>query len=208
MENNELQKIWKNIDKEIDRKSEIELNLLLTSKAKQTINKFLGILFISLIVCISVLIYVTITAINRIDDTIYVINNIVLAFVTLLSLVSGLYLWYKMQTNKYNLPLKNWLEIRIKLLSKGLTGRFCKLYLVTIPFIYILVVLSIHVYFENKLFVDVLNTEESVIGLLVGSIIGLSVSYFAAWKIRKFQLSNLEFLNDLYARIENENCSS
>ena len=41
MENNELQKIWKNIDIEINQKSKDELNLLLTSKTRQTINKFL-----------------------------------------------------------------------------------------------------------------------------------------------------------------------
>ena len=92
---------------------------------------------------------------------------------------------------------------RIRLLSKWLTGRFSKLYLFVIPILYILTVLSIHVYYENKSFIDVLNTEESVIGLIVGAPIGLFVSYFAVRRIRRYQLNNLNFLKDLYGRLCN-----
>ncbi len=201
MENNELQKIWKTIDTEINQKSKDELNLLLTSKTKQTINKFLAIIGTSVLICIGLLIFLTITSLNRRNDLIYLINNITLGAVTLISLISGLLVWYKIQNYKYNQPLKNWLESRIHLLSKGLTGSFSKLYLFLIPFLYFLTVLSIHVYFENKLFIDVLTTEESIIGLIVGAIIGLTVSYIAAKQIRKYQLHNLEFLKDLHSRL-------
>jgi uncharacterized membrane protein YraQ (UPF0718 family) len=103
----------------------------------------------------------------------------------------------------YNQPLKNWLEARINLLSKWLTGRFSKLYLFSIPLIYVLTIFSIHVYFENKLFIEVLSTEESVIGLIVGTAIGLLISYSLAKKIRQYQIHNLEFLKDLHARLGN-----
>jgi hypothetical protein len=202
MENNELQKIWKTIDSEIILKSKDELNLLLTSKARQTINKFLVIVCISTLVCVGLLIYLTITSLNRQHDLIYLINNAILGIVTIIALISGLLSWYKMQNNKYNQPLKNWLEERIKLLSEWLTGRFSRLYLFLIPLLYILTVLSIHVYFENKSFIEVINTEESIISLLVGTPIGLFVSYFGAIKIRKYQLRNLEFLKDLHNRLE------
>jgi len=203
MENNELQKIWKTIDIEINQKSKEELNLLLTSKTKQTINKFLVIMSISILVCIGLLIYLTITSLNRQNDLIYLINNATLGIVTIISLISGLLSWYKIQNNKYNQPLKSWLEARINLLSKWLTGRFSKLYLFLIPFLYVLTVLSIHVYFENKSFIEVINTEESIIGLIVGTPVGLFVSYFAVRKIRKYQLHNLEFLKDLHGRLCN-----
>jgi hypothetical protein len=68
----------------------------------------------------------------------------------------------------------------------------------------VLIVLSIHVYFEHKLFLEVLKTEESLIALIVGAPIGIFVSYYAARKIRKYELSNLEFLEDLYGRVINE----
>lgn len=201
MENNELQRIWKTIDTEINHKSKDELNLLLMSKTKQTINKFLAIMSISILVCVGLLIYLTITSLNRQNDLIYLINNTTLGIVTLTSLISGLLSWYKIQNNRHNQPLKNWLEVRINLLSNWLTGKFSKLYLFVIPFLYVLIVLSIHVYFENKSFIEVLNTEESVIGLIVATPIGLFVSYYSAKKIRKYQLHNLEFLKDLYGRL-------
>jgi hypothetical protein len=201
MENTELQKIWKSVDAEINEKSKDELNLLLTSKAKQIINKFLGIIVTSIIVCIGVLVFVTITALNRKDDSIYLVNNITLGIVTIIALLSGIYSWYKIQNNKFNQPLKNWLEVRINLLSKGLTGRLSKLYLFLIPALYILIILSIHVYFEHKSFIDVFKTEESIIALIVGTPIGLFVSYYGSRKIRKYQLRNLKFLQDLHNRL-------
>ena len=203
MENNELQKIWKTIDTEINQKSKDELNLLLTSKAKRTINKFLVVMSISILICTGLLIYLTITSLNRQNDLIYLINNATLGIVTIISLISGLLSWYKIQNNRYNQSLKNWLETRINLLSKWLTGKFSNLYLFLIPFLHVLTVLSIHVYFENKSFIEVLNTQESIIGLIVGAPIGLFVSYFGARKIRKYQLHNLEFLKDLHGRLCN-----
>jgi hypothetical protein len=201
MENNELQKIWKNVDIEINEKSKDELNLLLTSKAKQTINKFLFIISISTLICLGLLIYLTITSLNRQDDVIYIVNNIILGVVAMISLFSGLRSWNKLHNNKYHQPLKNWLEVRINLLSKWLTGSFSKLYILLVPFLCILTVLSIHVYFENKLFIEVLKNDESIIGLIVGTLMGLFISFYGAIKIRKHQLQNLEFLIDLHHRL-------
>jgi len=161
----------------------------------------LVIMGVSIFICTGLLTFLAITALNRQNDLIYIINNVTLGIVTLISLLSGLLTWYKIQNNRYNKPLKNWLETRINLLSKWLTGRYSKLYLYLIPLLYVLTVLSIHVYFENKPFIDVLNTEDSVIGLIVGAPIGIFVSYFGARKIRSYQLNNLEFLKDLHNRL-------
>jgi hypothetical protein len=61
--------------------------------------------------------------------------------------------------------------------------------------------MSIHVYFEKKSFLEVIKAEESIIGLLVATPIGLFVSFFTIWKIRKYQLNKLLFLKDLYCRL-------
>ena len=201
MENDELQKIWKNIDTEINLKSNDELSLLLASVTRQTINKFLFIIGFGIISGLGFLIYLIITSLNRQHDMIYLANNATLGIITGISLSSGLMSWYKLQNNRYNQPLKNWLELRISLLSKWLTGKYNKLYLLLIPFIYILTILSIHVYFENKPYIEVLRTGESLSGLIVGTSIGLFVSFFAVNKIRKYQLKNLEFLKGLYSRL-------
>ncbi|HEY4784924.1 MAG TPA: hypothetical protein VIH57_02695 [Bacteroidales bacterium] len=198
MENNELQNIWKNIDSEINLKSKDELNLLLIAKTKKTINKFLYVISISIFVCIGLIVFLIITALDRKTDIYYQINNLTLCLVAVIALVSSLQGWYKMQNNRYNQPLKSWLEERINSLSKELTGRFSKLYLFLIPILYVLTTLSIRVYFENKPFIEVLKTEESVIGLIVSAPIGLFVSYFSAKKIRKYYLKNLEYLKKLH----------
>jgi hypothetical protein len=203
MEDLELQKIWKTFDNEINYKSKDELNLLLKSKAKQTLNKFLIIISTSTITSIGLIIFLLITSINRQSDLIYLINNSILGVITIISLVLGLYSWRKVQKNKFNLSSRDWLKERINILSKGLTGKFNKLYLFVIPLLYVLIVLSIHVYFEHKSFVEVLNTKESVIGLIVAAPIGLFVSFFTVRKIRKYQLKNLQFLKDLYGRLCN-----
>lgn len=201
MENNELQKIWKNVDIEIHQKSKEELNLLLSSVTRQTINKFLFIISIGILSGIGLLFFLTITSISRKDDLYYLMNNLTLGIIAIISLVSGLMSWYKLYNNKYNQSLKNWLEVRINHLSKLLTGKFNRLYLILIPIIYVLTILSIHVYFENKPFIEVLHTEESISGLVAGTIIGLLFSYFAVIKIRRYELKNLDFLKDLYGRI-------
>lgn len=203
MENSELQSIWKSINTEIHEKSKDELNLLLKSKAKQTINKFIAIMSISIVVSVGLLVFLTITLMNRQNDLVYLINNFTLGIVTIISLTAGLISWYKLQNNKYHQSLEQWLSNRIDLLSGWLTGKRSKLYLFLIPVLYILTVLSIHVYFEQKPFLEVLNTEDSVFGLIVAAPVGLFISYYAVRKIRKFQLQNLQFLKDLHHRIVN-----
>ena len=204
MENNELQKIWKDSDREIHQKSKDELNLLLASITRNTIYKFLYIIGTGILSGIGLLIFLTFTSLNRLDDPIYLINNITLGIICLISIVSGLMSWYKLQNKEPNQSLRNWLEVRINHLSKLVKGKFNKLYIIILPIIYALTVLSIHVYFENKPFLDVLGTGESMIGLIIGTPIGLFVSFFAVRKIRKHELTNLEFLKDLYNRLCNE----
>jgi hypothetical protein len=197
MENNEFQNTWKSIDSGIGLKSREELNNLLITKVRKTINKFLCVFGFSILVCTGLIIFLIITALNRKNDLLYQFNNLALALITLIALVSSLYAWYNMQNNRYNQSLKNWLEERILPISKGLTGRFRNLHLVLIPLLYAMTVLSIHVYFEEKPFLEVLRNEESIIALLVGAPIGLFVSFFGARKIRKYHLKNLEHLKEL-----------
>ena len=204
MENNELQIIWKDSDREIHQKSKDELNLLLASITRNTIYKFLYIMGAGILSGIGLLIFLIFTSLNRLDDPIYLINNMTLGIISLISIVSGLISWYKLQNKEPNQSLRNWLEVRINHLSKLVKGKSNKLYVMILPIIYALTVLSIHVYFENKPFLDVLGTGESMIGLIIGTPIGLFVSFFAVRKIRKHELTNLEFLKDLYNRLCNE----
>jgi len=50
-------------------------------------------------------------------------------------------------------------------------------------------------------FLEVMKNEESIIGLVIGFLIALLVSYFLISKIRKYQIKNLEFLKGLYGHL-------
>jgi hypothetical protein len=201
METKDLQNIWKNVDSEISLKSTDELNQILSIKIRKTMNKFLVILSIDVIVCIGLIVFLVITGLNRQNDILYQVNNCVLGTITLTSLIVSLLSWKKIQNNKFNLSVKDWLEQRIKLISGWLLGKYSKLYIAIIPILLVLINLSIHVYYEYKPFVAVMNDGESIYGLITGFVIGLFVSLYAMKKIRKYQIHNLEYLKSLYSSL-------
>lgn len=201
MENNELQKIWKNIDSEIDLKTTGQLNQLLDNKIRKTFNKFFLILSIDIIVSFGLIVFLIVTALNRQDDLFYLINNTILFLITFSALIISIFSLNKLNRNQCNLSLKDWLEKRINLLSKWLLGKYSKLYIVIIPILLVMINISIHVYYEYKPFVEAMKSEESIIGLIVGFLVGLFVSYYAINKIRKYQIKNLEFLKELYTQL-------
>ena len=201
MGNTELQRIWKNIDSEIDLKTSGELNQLLNNKIRKTINKFFIILSIDIIVSVGLIVFLVVTALNRQDDIFYLINNTILCFITFSALIISLLSLNKLNRNQRNLSLKDWLEQRIKMLSRWLLGKYSKLYLVLIPLLLMMINISIHVYYEYKPLVEVMKSEESIVGLFVGFLVGLFVSYYAINKIRKYQIKNLEFLKELHAQL-------
>ena len=201
METNEFQNIWKNAGSEINFKSSDELNQILTAKIRKTINKFLLILGIDIVVCIGLIVFVVITALNRHNDILYLVNNSMLGTITLTSLIVSLLSLKKIQNNKYNLSIKDWLEQRIKLLSGWLLGKYSKLYVVIIPILLVLINLSIHVYYEYKPFMSVMRDGESIFGLIIGFAVGLVVSFYALKKIRKYQIDMLEFLKKLHSSL-------
>ncbi len=203
METNELQNIWKNIDAGINLKTIDELNHALTDKIRKTINTFLFIIGLDVIVCVGLIVFLIITTLNRPGDIIYQVNNSIICLITLIGLIGSLYSWNKLKHNKFNLSLKEWLEQQIKLLSNWLLGKYSKLYIVLIPILFVMINLSIHVYYEHQPFIEVMKNEESIYGLIAGFIIGLFVSYFMVNKIRKYQLKKLEFLKGLHGRLCN-----
>lgn len=201
MENNDLLKLWNSVDFSKNTRSIEELNLLLGFKARQSLNRIMLITALSVFVSVGLLTFLLITSLARLNDFYYLLNNTILALITLFSLVSGIYSWHRIANTPLNLSLKEWLEWNIDLLSRWIEGRHFQLYKFLIPFLYLLVVLSIHVYFEEKLFIEVLSTEESLIGLCFGTIAGLSVAFYGVAKIRKYQLKNLDFLRNMLKRL-------
>lgn len=199
MGNDELQKLWKNF--EIKPKPKEELNILLTSKARAAMNKLFAIRIFSILVCLGLLTFLAFATYNRITDKLYLANNILLATLTLVALFSGLISLSNFQNYRYDVPLQNWLEYRIKKLSGILEKKVKWLLPLLVLVLFILVQFSIHVYYEDKLMKEVFASEESLTGLIFGTAIGLAVSYYGAIKVRKVQSDTLEFLRDLHKRL-------
>jgi len=205
MKDNELKNTWINIDAEINRKTTDELDQYLTAKCRKTMNKFIFLNFIDIVTAIGLIAFLIFTSFNRRGDLIYQTNNLILGLITLSALVISFFSLKKLQGNRFNLPLKELLEQRIKLLSGWLLGKYSKLYIVLIPVLVAMIMLSIHVYYEYKPFLEVMKDGESIYDLVAGFTIGLFVSFFAVSKIRKYQLKNLEFLKDLHGQLSNIN---
>jgi len=204
METDRLQNIWKNNETKIKLKTINELNQSLDTRSKQALNKFRIFYVVDAFVCAGVISFLIITALNRQGDTLYQANNAVLSLFTLISLVISLMSWNSLHNNKFNLPLKEWVEERIRLLSKWLLGKYSKLYIVLIPILLVMINISIHVYYEYKPLVEVFKNEESVIGLILGFIIGVFVSFYAINKIRRYQIKNLGYLKEIHAQLCND----
>jgi len=203
METNEFQNIWKNIDSEINLKSKEELNLIFTTKTRKIINKFLFIFAIDIIVSVGLIVFLIITTLNRPGDIIYQVNNSLLCLFTIFSLFVSLLSLNKLQNNEFNIPLKDWLEQRITLLTRWLLGKYSKAYIVLIPILLIMINLSIHVYYEYKPFMEVMKDGESIYGLIIGYPIGLFISFYGIGKIRRYELKNLEYLKEMHERLCN-----
>lgn len=205
MENNELQLIWKDAGRELRQKSRDELNLLLANVTRQTINKFLVTIGAGVLAGAGLVIFLCYTSLHRSGDLLYLINNITLGVISLISITAGLASWKRLNNKKTDQPLRSWLEVRISYLSKLVSRKLNRMYIFILPVIYLLTVLSIHVYFENRPFLEVLGTGESLTGMIAGAPIGLFVAFVVSRKIRKNELANLEFLKDLHARLSDIN---
>lgn len=207
IENKELQKIWKRVDTEINQKSKDELNLLLASKAKQTINKYIVMIGLSIVICLGLITWLIIASLNRQNDLIYLINNATLGVIIFISFIYYLSSFYKLQNNRYNYSLKDWLEVRVNILSGWLNGRFNKLEFYLFPLLFILTFLSIHAFYANLDFMEVFKSEkfleEDMWGMIVFTPIVLAGGFYTLIKTRKYCLKNLAFLENLHERLCN-----
>jgi len=201
MENSDLHNLWQGAVQGQQIKTGDELAGIIDSKAKKTANRFLFTTAVSGGISIGVIAFLTITAMNRTGDFFYILNNITLGIITVISLGSAIYSWRNLQNNRYSMSLKKWLETDIAMISKSLKGKLSKVYIIVIPVIYILLILSINIYYSNKMYIDIFQSEDSVIALIIGTIIGLSVSFYVERKIRRYHLKNLNTLEELHRQI-------
>ena len=204
MKDEELKLAWECVRQENTRVSRMEINDILDRKIKETKRGFYKILGISAFVSFTVIVLLIKASIERSSDELYVLNNVVLGLITLLSFVSALYSWYKLSYNNYAVSIKVCLERDIKMIAGSLYGRSRNVHLAVIPVIFTLLLLSIHTYFSGIRMKEILGREESVVALAAGFIIGMAVSFYVMKKLREYQVRNLEILINLYAKIKGD----
>ena len=134
MEDKDLKDIWKRIDSELDYKSQDEFNQLINSKVKKTINKYIFHFVFSAVTSLGFIAFLIFTMINRWDDLLYRLNNLILGCYTLLALISSIWSIYNLENNRTNLPLKEWLKYKIEILSKWIFNKTVYYFL---PFIFV-----------------------------------------------------------------------
>jgi di/tricarboxylate transporter len=194
---------WKKIDSEVKPKTKEEMEQILSNKVKRTVNKFAVLIIIDLVCSIGLTTFLIITSLNRMNDTYYLINNISLGLIVIAAMITSIWSLKKLHEGKFYPTLKEQLEQRIELLSKWLNGEYKWIYIVITPIILLMVLISIHVYYEYMPLVDVLKNDDSLFGMLFGFPIGLFVAYFTIQKIRKHQLVYLKNLKELHNALEN-----
>jgi hypothetical protein len=207
MENNELQNIWRTVNSDINQKSKDELNLLLTSKAKQVFAEFLILNITAFPICMGVMVWLIVSTVNRLDDILYVANNILLGTIILFALFYVIRDLYRFKLNKMDKPVKEWLEIEINLLSKWLVGKYSRIDFYLIPILYILTFLSIHVYYSGLYFIEVFRSykfiQEDMWGIIIFTPMLFVGLFYSLIKLRKHQMKKFQFLKDLHGRLCN-----
>jgi len=195
------------VDSDIKQKSKDELNLLLTSKARQVFTEFLILNITAIPVCIGLMVWLIISTANRIDDKLYVANNILLGSIGFFALFYIIRGWHRFKRSKMDKPVKDWLGIEVNLLSKWLIGKYRRIEFYLIPILYILSFLSIHVYYSDLYFIEVFRSDkfinEDMWGLIIFTPILFVASFYGLIKLRKYQMKKLQFLKDLHGRLCN-----
>ncbi|MBI9036630.1 MAG: hypothetical protein JEY97_00735 [Bacteroidales bacterium] len=200
MEKEEIKNIWKNIDDSSIKINYQEINKILIKKNKKIMKKIQLNLALSIVLSLGMITYLVITSISRFSDYYLLTINSILFVMTLAFLISYLRYFKNIQgfdTTKGN--LKETMKDKIHMLRNS-TKRF-KYGFVVVGFYFVLLIISIHVFFENKFFVTVFDETESIWGLLFGVLIGAIVTFTVFRKYLKYYDENIlrmeENLKDL-----------
>ena len=177
-----------------------ELEKILKLKAKRTINKFVYTLIRSILIFAGFITFLVITMVNRRGDIYYIINNLLLCSVFTFMMGYLILVFIRLNKNLADLPLKRWLGWRINSLSRSLKHKIA--YFI-FPFFLVLSLFSVRVYYAHKPFFEVINTKELVSGLLTSLVAGLSAGYVSLIISKKRHRRYLEYLEDLYKRLDN-----
>lgn len=195
MENDDIQNTWKKLDGGIQAYSKDELSKMLALKTRKAFRQYLYLIAFGVVAGAGFLAFLLIAMISRWDDVYYRTNNLVLTlfFIGALAiLVRTIRLLGRSATPD---SLQEWLKARITDLTKGIRSKAGYL---LFPPLALLSMLSIHVYYEYKPFLEVIQTEESIYGLIAGGCAALAAGLYGMYQINRIMRKRLEHLKELY----------
>lgn len=198
MKEHDIKDIWKSgVDAKIKPYSDSELNEIIVKSAQKSMKAIqLGDIF--QFVIIAVLIYLILVLLFR-DNS---FEMKLVDFTALLILLACSVLWkrsdYKMNTYRYDIPIKEWLEYRINELNKTIYKK--RKYNILIMCLSLLLGFGFHVVYQIIL-------KAPFNPILSGSILVGLIIYFAivTRSLRKKYRKTLKELKELYKQFEESN---
>lgn len=200
METNELKNIWIEIEGTLTPKTKNELKEILLFKTKRILSKFRWFLMTSILLCIGVITFLIIASLEIKNDILYLLNNTVLAVIIITLLVYYIKSYKKLYFNvseNYNVYVS--LNNKVQFLSKELKNKF---EIILIPFLGILLILSVNVFYTSRSFIGTFQDEENLWGLIFGFLIGMLIALYFARKISKYQKKELRILQNYLKELE------
>lgn len=198
MENNDLQRIWRKLGKDMRGYSKEDLANMLAARTKKAFLRYLFYVAFAIAVSAGFLAFLLIAMINRWGDVYYRANNLFLSIVFVVALWLMIRSVRMLGRSPSLASLRDWLKYRIDGLSRAVKSKTAYFIL---PILTVFTLLSIHVYYEYKPFLEVIQTGESVYGLIAGYLAGLAVGFFGIFKLKKIMGRQLGRLKDLYRQV-------
>lgn len=201
MKNNELTDIWKKgIDEKIINYTKEELHSMLLSKAKASIRKFYSFDLLPILFS-AFLFYLVVTSISRLHDTLFVIGNALLAVILITVFILNVISFKKMNKYDPSQSMKDWLKYRIDALEKSINAMGG--YILS-PTVFLLTAISVNVYIQNRPYLEVITSQQFMVGFLIGAIVAAPIIYLINRKSRKIYAETLDNLRELYNQIKDE----
>jgi len=204
MKSDKLKAVWKEYTDNLAGNRHLnkeEIFVILNRSTKNEISKLAQNLIFEMIISVLLIGFLVYTAISRINDYYFLSLCILTIIVTII--VTIIYLKKYIQFNRLKHSNESLFSVLTKIIpacgSYRLTYRTL---IIIIPYCVMLMII-IHVFFENKPLKVVLSESESLWGLCAGALVGITTAYFfGKWFIKKFYKVHLNRLKQNLKELE------
>lgn len=201
MKKEDLKSAWKTLGKPDTYFNKEQINGLIMEKYRKIIRQRIDYMGMSILLSVIVLTYLIVAGLLRWSDPYFVTLNGALAlYLTILSLFSIKYFRELTAPGALTEGVKQGIEKRAVVMEKGFKRSRWDLAIVY-P-LGILLTLSIHVFFERKPFLEVMKNEESIWGIMIGLLVGLTAATIYYKKVTKYFGRQMKEFRNMLAELD------